>query len=79
MWRANHIVRTGISRAYGGALSALSIHYSLTPVSGSGKDQIWKEIEVVSALYTDRTEVLAVDERAVVGEFETEWIERELL
>lgn len=29
----------------------------------------WKEKEVVSALYVDRQEVLAVDEREILGEF----------
>jgi hypothetical protein len=36
---------------------------------GKGQ-QIWQEREVVSALYVDRQEVLVVDERQVVGDFE---------
>jgi len=62
---------TGISHAYGGALSALSIHYTLTPIADndSGSKQRWMEKEVVSALYPDRQELLVVDEREVVGDF----------
>lgn len=65
------IIDTGISRAYGGVLSALSIHYTLTPLvgSGTGASQRWQEREVVSALYQDRQEILVVDEREVVGDF----------
>jgi len=58
----------GISHAYGGVLSALSIHYTLKPV-GDANSQRWMEKEVVSALYPDRQEILASDEREVVGEF----------
>jgi len=58
----------GISHAYGGVLSALSIHYTLNPVGDAGS-QRWKEKEVVSALYPDRQEIIASDEREVVGEF----------
>lgn len=65
------IIDTGISHAYGGALSALSIHYTLTPilVEDSGSEQRWIEKEVVSALYPDRQELLVIDEREVVGDF----------
>ncbi|KAF9489422.1 Metallo-dependent phosphatase [Pleurotus eryngii] len=59
------IIDTGISHAYGGVLSGLSIHYTLTPVAG----RVWKEREVVSALYPDRQEVLVDEERVVVGDF----------
>ena len=64
----------GISHAYGGALSALSIYYTLTPIGDDddyddASQQRWREKEVVSALYHDRQEVLAVDEREVVGDF----------
>jgi hypothetical protein len=62
------IIDTGISHAYGGVLSALSIHYTLNPV-GDTDSQRWIEKEVVSALYPDRQEILASDEREVVGEF----------
>ena len=58
----------GISHAYGGALSALSIYYTLTP-TGDDASQRWREKEVVSALYQDRQEVLAVEEREIVGDF----------
>lgn len=58
----------GISHAYGGALSALSIYYTLTPI-GDDASKRWREKEVVSALYHDRQEVLAVDEREIVGDF----------
>lgn len=44
----------GISHAYGGALSALSIEYTLEPVKNGG----WKEQEVVKALYADEDDVL---------------------
>ena len=58
----------GISHAYGGALSALSIQYTLTPI-GVDASRRWREKEVVSALYNDRQEVLAVEEREIVGNF----------
>ena len=60
----------GISHAYGGALSALSITYTLTPLSGghAGDEKKWKEREVVTALYIDREVVLADDTREFVGE-----------
>jgi hypothetical protein len=64
-----HLVLThqGISHAYGGVLSALSIYYTLTPVAGIKNK--WVEREVVSALYVDRREVLIDDVREVTGEF----------
>ncbi|KAG5646939.1 hypothetical protein DXG03_001662 [Asterophora parasitica] len=62
------IIDTGISHAYGGVLSALSIHYTLTPIGPKEKKR-WVEKEVVSALYPDRQEVLVKDEREVVGDF----------
>lgn len=66
---------SGISHAYGGALSALSITYTLTPVADSDQDdpaaeQRWVEREVVTALYPDRHDVLAVDVREVRGDFD---------
>ncbi|KAI0367776.1 Metallo-dependent phosphatase [Pilatotrama ljubarskyi] len=64
------IIDTGISHAYGGALSALSVTYTLTPIPESGsKGQQWTEKEVVKALSVDREVVLASDEREVVGDF----------
>ena len=61
----------GISHAYGGALSALSVSYTLTPTSEftDAETQKWTEKEVVKALYVDREVVLAEDEREVVGDF----------
>ncbi|KAI0331904.1 hypothetical protein GY45DRAFT_1321712 [Cubamyces sp. BRFM 1775] len=65
------IIDTGISHAYGGALSALSVTYTLTPTSEftDAETQRWTEKEVVKALYVDREVVLAEDERDVVGDF----------
>jgi hypothetical protein len=63
---------SGICHAYGGVLSALSITYTLSPVSvdkADGPEAEWKEREVVTALYMDRQEVLAVDERTIKGNF----------
>lgn len=61
----------GISHAYGGVLSALSINYTLTPLpkSSTSDEKRWKEREVVTALYMDHQDVLAVSEREVVGDF----------
>ena len=53
----------GISHAYGGALSALSITYTLTP--SLQKKDIWVEQEVVTALYVHSQEVLAVSQREI--------------
>ncbi|KAH9928266.1 uncharacterized protein B0H18DRAFT_1000539 [Fomitopsis serialis] len=65
------IIDTGISHAYGGVLSALSIEYTLTPLSHSDStspsDTRWHEREVVTALYPGRREVLANDEREIRG------------
>ncbi|KAL0573214.1 hypothetical protein V5O48_008734 [Marasmius crinis-equi] len=65
------IIDTGISHAYGGALSALSVHYTLTPIEQQeGEDTPkWIEKEVVSALYVDRQETITIDEREIVGDF----------
>ncbi|KAI0690144.1 Metallo-dependent phosphatase-like protein [Cytidiella melzeri] len=63
------IIDTGISHAYGGVLSALSIEYTLTPVSGKGDQRRWKEREVVSAVYSNHRDVLATSEREVIGDF----------
>ncbi|KAF8150019.1 Metallo-dependent phosphatase-like protein [Crassisporium funariophilum] len=62
------IIDTGISHAYGGVLSALSIHYTLSPI-GDDESNRWQEKEVVSALYADHTEVLVTNERELVGHF----------
>ncbi|THV07314.1 Metallo-dependent phosphatase [Dendrothele bispora CBS 962.96] len=69
------IIDTGISHAYGGVLSSVSIHYTLTPIIDSedlenvGKKQRWTEREVISAIYPDRQEIIADDEREVIGDF----------
>lgn len=61
---------TGISHAYGGVLSALSIEYALTPLSTlseSGQKQ-WKETEFIKAIYEGKEEVFVNEERIVVGD-----------
>jgi len=58
------IIDTGITHAYGGVLSALSITYSLTPTED---EEIWHEKEVIVAVYEDRQETLVVEEREVTG------------
>ncbi|KAJ7170825.1 Metallo-dependent phosphatase-like protein [Mycena crocata] len=64
------IIDTGISHAYGGALSALSIHYTFTPIGENEQgEHRWIEREVVSALYVDRQETIVEEEREVVGDF----------
>ncbi|KAF9446825.1 Metallo-dependent phosphatase [Macrolepiota fuliginosa MF-IS2] len=63
------IIDTGISHAYGGVLSALSVHYTLEPV-GNPIEKRWLETEVVSALYPDRRQVLVTDEREVIGDLD---------
>ncbi|KAJ3510486.1 hypothetical protein NLJ89_g4643 [Agrocybe chaxingu] len=62
------IIDTGISHAYGGVLSALSIHYILEPI-GNDASQRWREREVITALYPDREDILATSEREIVGKF----------
>ncbi|EGN91917.1 hypothetical protein SERLA73DRAFT_191838 [Serpula lacrymans var. lacrymans S7.3] len=51
------IIDTGISHAYGGVLSALSITYNLIPVKGGG----WKEQEIVKALYSEADDELVIE------------------
>jgi hypothetical protein len=59
----------GISHAYGGVLSALSITYSLTPLPPTeGGEARWKERETVVAVYPDRQDILADDAREITGE-----------
>ena len=61
---------SGISHAYGGALSALAVEYILAPVlSEKDGEREWQETEVVTAIYEKRREVLAKDERRVFGDF----------
>ncbi|TFK75176.1 Metallo-dependent phosphatase [Pluteus cervinus] len=66
------IIDTGISHAYGGVLSALSIHYTFTPIGDAEnpEEQEWREREVISALYPDRQDVLVDEQRHVVGNFD---------
>ncbi|TBU33290.1 Metallo-dependent phosphatase-like protein [Dichomitus squalens] len=64
------IIDTGISHAYGGALSALSVTYTLTPSKVVNGEKRWHEKEIVKALYVDHEVLLADDEREVVGDFE---------
>ena len=63
------IIDTGISHAYGGVLSALDIHYSLTPVVGEHGSTKWEEKEVVRALYPDSQEVISEDTREIWADF----------
>lgn len=60
----------GISHAYGGVLSALSIEYVLTPLptlSTSGQKQ-WNETEHIKAIYEGKEDVFVNEERVVVGD-----------
>lgn len=69
---------SGISKAYGGVLSALEIVYTLTPTSGAEDDRAggskkggaalpakMTEKEVVTAIYGDNREVLVKRETLV--------------
>ncbi|KAJ3560061.1 hypothetical protein NP233_g11080 [Leucocoprinus birnbaumii] len=51
------IIDTGITPAYGGVLSALSVQYTLEPI-GEAEEKQWTEKEVITALYPDRQDVL---------------------
>jgi hypothetical protein len=62
-WYVSQPDFVGISHEYGGVLSALSIHYTLTPVSGTQNK--WVEKETVSALYPDRQQIIVVDSREI--------------
>jgi hypothetical protein len=64
----------GISHAYGGVLSGLSITYSLNPLdppsnssSQKKKNRRWIEKEVVSAVYQTSSKILVEDTRELVG------------
>ncbi|KAI0300881.1 Metallo-dependent phosphatase-like protein [Russula brevipes] len=64
------IIDTGISHAYGGALSALSVEYALEPVpSSSSLGKKWREQEVVRAIYIDHSVVLVDETRDIFGDF----------
>lgn len=58
----------GISHAYGGALSALSVEYTLEPIISSSSSNKWREQEVVMAIYADRTVILVDEERDILGD-----------
>jgi len=63
------VIDTGISHAYGGVLSALSITYSLTPLPPNEDGETrWKERETVVAVYLDREDILADDVRVIIGD-----------
>ncbi|KAH8100831.1 hypothetical protein BXZ70DRAFT_1077448 [Cristinia sonorae] len=77
------IIDTGISHAYGGALSALSIEYSLSAapeLAVDGRQKVWVEREVVKALYVDGEVVLADDSRTVEAEVDYDiiWPDQEV-
>ena len=56
----------GISHAYGGALSALSVEYTLVPVwSSVSSEKKWREKEIVKALYLDGSAILVDEERDI--------------
>jgi hypothetical protein len=67
--------RTGISKAYGGRLSAVEIAYTLLPLPPTGPtedggevmERTWVEKEVVTALYEDEEpEELVREERKLI-------------
>jgi len=60
---------TGISHAYGGVLSALSITYSVTPLppTEDGKKR-WIERETVVAVYLGGQDLVADDAREITGD-----------
>jgi len=63
------IIDTGISHAYGGALSALSVEYTLKPIPLlSSSEKKWREREVVKALYVDHSVILVDEERDIFGD-----------
>jgi len=64
---SNHSRLVGISHAYGGVLSALSITYTLDPVDG--QSDVWKETEEVVAVYEHSRTVIAVDSRELKGDY----------
>ena len=47
----------------------MSIYYTLTPI-GEDASGRWQEREVITALYPDRQQVLVIDEREIVGDFD---------
>ena len=57
------LIDTGISRAYGGVLSAVEILYSLQPA----QDGEWFEEEIINALYQDDKTVELVRENRTLS------------
>ncbi|KAG8832635.1 hypothetical protein FRC17_000947 [Serendipita sp. 399] len=69
---ANAIENVGISHAYGGVLSGLSITYSLSPATPeprANSQQRWIETEKVAAVYEQTIKVLAEETRELVGNY----------
>ena len=66
---SSHPGLAGISHAYGGVLSALSITYTLDPVNG--QSDVWKETEEVVAVYEHSRTVIAIDNRELKGNYGT--------
>ncbi|TFK49965.1 Metallo-dependent phosphatase [Heliocybe sulcata] len=68
------IIDTGISHAYGGVLSALSIVYTLTrvdsPAGTPSSMKTWVEKETITALYMDNHELLSEDTRSIMSDFD---------
>ena len=74
--RRTEIPMLGISKAYGGVLSALSITYSLMPTASvasskfeqsSFKGQRYVERETIKVIYEQRNETLVDEERVIEG------------
>ncbi|KIM33622.1 hypothetical protein M408DRAFT_37492, partial [Serendipita vermifera MAFF 305830] len=77
------IIDTGISHAYGGVLSGLSITYSLHRLDAKGEPvakrdgkhgssssaQRWLEIEKVVAVYNDKSRLLTEERRTLTGDY----------
>ncbi|KAG9121395.1 hypothetical protein FRC07_002670 [Ceratobasidium sp. 392] len=66
------LIDTGISKAYGGVLSALSITYTLTPAPASrfmsvASARAWTEHEVIKAVYPNKVDILVDSSREVRG------------
>lgn len=73
----------GISHAYGGVLSGLSITYSLHRLDAKGEPvakrdgkhgssssaQRWLEIEKVVAVYNDKSRLLTEERRTLTGDY----------
>jgi hypothetical protein len=58
----------GISHAYGGALSALSVEYTLEDAPSSSSEKKWTEREVVKAVYVGHSVVLVDEVRDIFGD-----------